>query len=232
MELYRLGDFEGALHTAQAFRNHQPLRQLYCVLTGETLAQLGRFEEAEAILRQNINECDESKEKKRLANGWCTLGHVDLTAGHADEARNCFKSGIDHDPTSYDGYPGMAKSCLIRSGSPADAIRWTRLATARAMADTFPLLHLRRLRLADCLATLAWATAVSSRDASEVTLWVAEAQKIDPSGHVPMKAIVEHHAGCAYAELRDSENSVKHPEECARVDLQGHWGREARRMLT
>jgi len=112
-----------------------------------------------------------------------------------------------------------------------DALEKKRLAIASAQTDPFPKPELRRLSLAASLATLAWAAAVTSQNASEVALWITEAEAIQRAVNVSNKARIHHFAGCAYDELGDSENSLKHYQECGRIDTQGHWGREARRSL-
>ncbi len=247
MDAYNRGDYATALHTAEGLGiSAKPARSVYLqqyhLYRGTILAQLGRIEEAEASLRRHIALRDETKwkaalldgpqEKKRLELAIAGLGEFLLKARRFDEARECFRVSMQHVPESCIGYLGMADSYLIGRDDPVEAMRWARLAIAQAQIDPFPKPGWRRLCLAESLATLAWATAVNSHDASEVTLWITEAQTIGRDViHISNKARFHHFAGCAYDELGDSENSLKHYEECARTDTQGHWGREARRAL-
>jgi len=245
---YRQGNYEAALCATEEIRirtgthaEQLESTRKYNYLRGSFLAQLGRIDEAEICLRRNIAILEQSigkrpwlrgvPEKRLLDNGFSSLGELLLKARRFDEARECFEKSIHHDPEDHLGYLGMADSYLMSSASPAEALRWARLAIAHTQTDEFPEPELRKIHLATSLVTLAWATAVTSGNASEVALWITEAQTIDRAGYVPVAANVQYYAGCAYAELRDSENSLKHFDECARIDTQGYWGREARRMM-
>lgn len=246
MEPYRRGDYEAALSATEGLltvpeRRRLLYTQFYYLFRGVFLGELARVDDAEASLRRYIALLEEGKgqiaglseshDNRRLASGVCALGELMLKTGRVAEARELFGVSMRHNPDDCDAYLATAESYLMQRDDPAEALRWARLAVEHAQTDSFPKPQLRRLNLAGTVATLAWATAVNSRNAEEVTLWITEAIGVENSGHVLTRARVQHHAGCAYAELGDTENSARHYGECARLDTQGSWGREARRKL-
>jgi tetratricopeptide (TPR) repeat protein len=232
MEPHRRGDYEAALQASECLRRGGEVTAAYCFYRGANLAHLGRLEEAEVWLRRNIAMRDEKKERRHLAIGFTTLGHLMLQAGRFEEAQECFETSMRHFPGRGSGYRSMAELCLLlRRDSPAEALRWANLAIRHAQADREISGELRKMNLGEDLATLAWATAADSRSASEVARLVAEAVASVGTSNIQSTAQVHYLSGCAYAEIGDLRNSAQHYEEAARLDLQGHWGRAANAAL-
>jgi tetratricopeptide (TPR) repeat protein len=228
MEPHRRGDYDASLQACEGFRRGGEVTAPYCFHRGANLAHLGRLEEAEVWLRRNVVI---QKDKRLLAVGFTTLGHLMLQAGRFDEAQECFETSLRHFPGRGSGYRSMAELCLLRRDSPAEALRWAKLAVGREQAARALPPWLRKMNLGEDLAMLAWATADDSHNASEVARLVAEAVASVGASSVQSTAQVHYQSGCAYAELGDLRSSALHFEEAARVDLQGHWGRAARAAL-
>jgi tetratricopeptide (TPR) repeat protein len=230
MEPYRRGDYEAALVAAEGFRQDGEVTASYCLYRGTCLAHLGRLPEAEVWLRRNI-EMRKEDEKRHLAIGCTTLGHLMLQAGRYAEAIECFETSLRHFPGRSSGYRSMAEAHLLCGGDPAEALRWSRLGIEQANGDQEISPGLRKMNLGEGLATLAWASAATTCDAAEVARLVAEAVSSVGTSSVSSTAQVHYHSGRAYEVLGDPMNSAKLYQEAARLDLQGEWGRAARAAL-
>ncbi len=228
MAPYRGGDYEAALQAAEAFRANGEITASYCYYRGVNLGHLGRLEEAEIWLRRDIALRTGPRDKRHLAIGLTSLGHVLLQAGRYDEAQTCFEESIHTFPDRGSGYRSMAELFLLRPGNPSEAVRWAKLAIQHEQAGKPLSANLRNLNLGEDLATLAWATAAESHNATEVARLAEAAIVKTGDDHVQSAAQVRYHLGCAFAELGDFETSARHYEEAARIDPQGNWGREAR----
>ena len=104
MDAYRRGDYEASLRASEGLRRGIEVTAPYCFFRGGNLAQLGRLEEAEVWLRRNIAMHAEDKEKRHLAIGLTTLGHLMLQAGRYEEAQECFEKSLGHFPERGSGY--------------------------------------------------------------------------------------------------------------------------------
>ncbi len=228
---YRRGDYQAALEAAEGFRQDGEVTASYCFYRGACLAHLGRLPEAEVWLRRNIEMRNED-EKRHLAIGCTTLGHLMLQADRYEEAIECFETSLRHFPGRSSGYRSMAEAYLLRGGDPSEALRWTRLAIDQAKGDQEISPALRKMNLGESLATMAWATAAATHQAPEVARLVAEAVSSVGTGSVASTAQVHYHAGRAYEELGDPAHSAQHYREAGRLDLQGEWGRAARVALS
>jgi len=84
----------------------------------------------------------------------------------------------------------------------------------------------KMLNLGEDLATLAWAVAVHTHDATEVDRL---SEEVALPGITPAcaKAQVDYHFGKAWVELGDSRKSSLYFELAARTDPNGIWGRAA-----
>jgi tetratricopeptide (TPR) repeat protein len=230
MEPYRRGDYEAALQATESFRQDGDVTASYCFYRGSCLAHLGRLPEAEVWLRRNIALRKEDQ-KRHLAIGYTTLGHLMLQAGRYDDAVECFQTSLHHFPGRSSGYRSMAEAYLLRGDNPSEALRWTRLAIDQAKGDREISPELRKMNLGESFATLAWATAAASHTAPEVARLVAEAVAGVGAGSISSTAQVHYQSGRAYEELGDAGNSLHHYREAARLDLQGEWGRAGRAAL-
>jgi tetratricopeptide (TPR) repeat protein len=182
-------------------------------------------------LRRNIAMHAEDKEKRHLAIGLTTLGHLLLQARRYDEAQECFEKSLGHFPERSSGYRSMAELCLLRGYNPAEALRWAELAIRHAQADWQISPELRNMNLGEDMATLAWATAADSHSASEVSRLAVEAVASVGTTNVVSRAQVYYQLGCAYRELGDIRTGAQHYEEAAKLDPQGQWGRAAQAAL-
>lgn len=149
------------------------------------LAELGRIQEAETSLRRHIailgepsGEIARPHDQRRLAIAFSALGELMLKAARLDEARECFHTSIHHCSERSSDYRGISDSYLMRREAPSEALRWARLAIARAQADPFPKPTPKMRR--------------------GVTLWINEAEAIERSGNIQTRPLVQHHAGRAY----------------------------------
>lgn len=230
MEPYRRGDYEAALVAAEGFRHGGEVSASYSFYRGACLAHLGRLPEAEVWLRRNI-EMRKEDEKRHLAIGCTTLGHLLLQAGRYDEAIDCFETSMRHFPGRSSGYRSMAEAFLLRGDNPSEALRWSRLAIDHAKADQEISPALRKMNLGEGLATLAWASAAVTHDATEVARLISEAVSGVGSTTVSSTAQVHYHAGRAFDELGDQAHSAHHYQEAARLDPQGEWGRAAKATM-
>jgi tetratricopeptide (TPR) repeat protein len=232
MEPYGRGDYQAALLAAEGLRRGGEVTASYCYFRGANLANLGRLAEGEVWLRRDIAIREELKHKRHMSIGLTSLGHLMLQADRFDEAQECFETSMRHFPGRGSGYRSMAELCLLRRDSPADAVRWAKLAIERDQADPDITPELRKTNLAENAAILAWATAADSHNAADVARLVAQAVSGAGASGVKPTAQVHYHSGCAFAELGDLQTSALYYEEAARLDVQGHWGRSARAVLT
>jgi tetratricopeptide (TPR) repeat protein len=227
---YRRGDYEAALQAAEGFRLDGDISAAYCFYRGACLAQLERLPEAETWLRRNIALRREN-ESRFLAIAYTTLGHLMLQAGRPGEAVDCFETSIKYFPGRSSGYRSMAEAVLMRGGDSCEALRWAKRAIEKEKADRQTTPELRQLNLGECTATLAWAVAAASHDASEVARLVTEGVALVGTGSLSSTAQVHYLSGRAYEELGDAAQSAHHYGEAAKLDRQGAWGRAARAAI-
>ena len=230
MEPYRRGDYKASLEAAEGLRRGNEVTHTYCYFRGAILAHLGRLDEGEVWLRRSIAMRAAPRMAAFRAISYTSLGHLMLQAERYDEAEKCFESSIQCNPNRGCPYRSLAELCLLRHGNPEEAMRLAKMAIAKEQANHLTL-EIRKLNRGEHLATLAWATAAGTRSSSEVARLVAEAIENVGSGNVQSTAEVEYRSGCAYTELGDMQAGVRHYEEAARIDRQGHWGRLAQAAL-
>jgi hypothetical protein len=136
------------------------------------------------------------------------LGHL----GRLDEAefwlrrpRSVSRRALHSAPNAALANRYMAELRLLRREEPGDALRCAERAVSVEKADTGISPELQKLNLGEHLATLAWATAAASHDATVVTQLAVEAvaNVANGIGGVESKARVQYHLGRAFAELGD-----------------------------
>jgi tetratricopeptide (TPR) repeat protein len=218
-DAYIRGDYEDALEIARGLFDD--------FFTGNLLMQLGRFAEAEQLLRRAVSH---EKEPRLAALANTVLGQLLMRQQNYERAQECFEAALRLWPDRGSTHRDMAEVWLRRGGSPAEALRWARLAVEKERAGEGVSADTKRTNLSEDLATLAWAVAADSGDAAEVERLCAEAVGLCGTDPVTLTAQVHCHCGLAYTALRDEVKKVRHFEEAVRVDPNGVWGREARSM--
>ena len=234
MAAYRKGHYEEALQACEALKEANDTERVasYFFFSGTMLMNLGRFEEAEQRLRRHLTLAIDDRRK---ALAYSTLGQF-LTETHRyDEALECFQTSLRHWPDRGSAHRAIAEACLRQHGRVSEAVRWAQLALQEDRArmkpgDSPEAAESHIVNLAEDLATLAWAVAVSSRDRAEVDHLVDEASKLAVTAVSPA-ALVHCHIGHAYLALGHEARSEQHFAEAARVDPNGFRGRSAQAML-
>lgn len=227
---YRNGDYQSALHIAESMKGDPTLADSYFFFTGTMMMNLGRFQEAERRLRQNLTVVPD---EKRRALAHSSLGQLLLELQRYDEALECFHTSLQYWPDRGSSHRDLAEACL-RKGGHADAVKWARLAVQEdrdqlETSNSPALEDVANINLAEDLSTLAWAVAADSGDSAQVDRLVNEAESLSFTAASP-KAQVQCHAGRAYLALGDSVRSEHHFSEAARIDPNGLWGRAGQAM--
>jgi tetratricopeptide (TPR) repeat protein len=132
---------------------------------------LGRVDEGEVWLRRAIAIHDRTRDNRRLAIAFSTLGHLMLQTGRFDEAQKCFEESLRQCPGRGSGYRSMAELCLLRRDEASEAMRWAKLAVVHEQADRHLTAKLRKINLGEDLATLAWATAPVPKTLVKLLAW-------------------------------------------------------------
>jgi len=226
LEAYRQGDYQTALRLVEGLKELN--KASYTFFRGAILLDLGQFEEAEKLLRQNV--LTESKDHQ-LAIGYSSLGQLMLEQGRFDDAMECFTASLRYMPDRGATLRDVAETWLRRKSDPAEALKWAQLAVVKERSAPLISEEVRALNLSENLATLAWAVAVSSRDEHAVEEILSEAIPMIENRAVSSASQVFYHSGRAYAELGDFPKSRERYEEASRRDPQGRWGRAARAAL-
>ncbi len=198
------------------------------VFQGSLLTQLGRFVEAEQILAQALTRETQPK-SAALAN--CVLGELYMAEQRYDQAFVSFQTALNLWPERGATHRCIAEVGLRRGDDPAVALQWAQVAVEKEKASQGFAPLTKVVNLATELATLAWAVAVSSRNAPEVDRLDAEADSF--CAGIPVSSIAQVHiySGMAYAALGDEAKRQQHFETAARVDPNGVWGREGHAQM-
>jgi tetratricopeptide (TPR) repeat protein len=224
LDSYRRGDFQAVLRKSEALKDGSTKTAAYCFFRGKALYQLGRLAEAEASLQEARSL---EQDERRVALSTEALGYALLEQQRYADAVACFESCIRIWPDRGCGHRAVAEA-MLRQGKAADAVVRARRAAAidrnaQALSD-----EIHNLNLGEALATLAWAVAADSGDASEVTNLVAEALPLCGNDNKPILGQLHYYAGRAYGALGIAESSADHFEQAIAADPQGNYGRLAR----
>jgi tetratricopeptide (TPR) repeat protein len=244
---YRKGDYATALKTTEQIQETGNIRS-YLNLRGGVLMQLGQLDEAERLLTQAVAMAplSESRVQGRGIRGGIAalgkeirlsalhrscLGALYIERGRYKEAMECFEASLRDWPGHGPFHARMAEVCLRRGDAPAEALKWATLAVEEDRTGKAVSQETHGMNLSESLGTLAWATAVASKDRAQVDRVVDEAIKLAARCSVPTSAQVHFESGLAYTALDDRERGRQYWEEAARIDPQGRWGRAARAKL-
>lgn len=197
------------------------------VFDGALLMQIGRLNEAARMISEALAS---ETEPKSTALAHCCLGDVYLFHHQYDKALSCYNSALSLWPERGGTYRAIAEVGLRRGEDPSVVLQWARLAVEKEKATQGIVPMTKVANLGAELATLAWAVAASSHNASEVDSLVAEADSF--SAGIPVSSIAQVHlySAMAYATLGNDAKRAQHLQAAARVDPCGVWGREAQQQ--
>ena len=217
MAAYIHGDYEKARALT-----HDPLLQ------ADLDRQLGRFAEAERSLRAFAQTQENPKLGALIQD---TLGEVLVEQGRHPEALQSFQSAISLWPERGATHRNIAESYLRRGGDSAEALRWARLAVEKEKAGPGVSVDTKAINLGLDLATLAWAVAVHTHDATEVDRLADEVSQpaITP---VCTRARMGYQFGKAWTALGDPVRASVYFQHAAQLDPNGIWGKAAAALAT
>jgi tetratricopeptide (TPR) repeat protein len=221
---YQAGDYETALRLTEGLKRRGSETPEYCFFRGKSLYEIGKLEDAEASLRQSLTL---EKDKRRRALSQEALGSVLLEQKRYTEAVACFEGCIADWPDRGCSHRAIAETGLRQGIWIAEAFGRAQKAVEIDRAAQALSAEIHNVNLGMALATLAWATAVHSRDAAEVDRLTAAAVQLSGEDTKSVMSQVYYHAGLAYAALGKTEESARHFEQAAASDPRGNFGRLA-----
>ena len=224
MAAYRAGDYSTALNATEGLRDGTSKTARYCFYRGTMLHQLGRLNEAEAILREGLLLENNPLSRVLAVN---TLATVLMDQKRFSEAIEFYQ--LAHRAWSDRGASlrGIAEIWLRQGREFQEALKQAHLAVAidkRARGLSKKVLE---QRLGEDLAVLSWALAANSAGAGTVEFLVIEALRLCSDGAVTQLAEIHYHAGQAYLALQNTDKSREHFRHAAEIDPQGIFGRMA-----
>jgi tetratricopeptide (TPR) repeat protein len=225
---YRAGDYETALQLSEGLKQRGSETPEYCFFRGKSLYEIGKLEEAEASLRQSLTL---EKDKRRRALSQEALGSVLLEQKRYTDAVACFEGCIADWPDRGCSHRAIAETGLRQGIWMAEALRRAQKAVEIDRAAHALTAEIHNVNLGMALATLAWATAVQSRDAAEVDRLTAAAVQLGDEDTKSVMSQVYCHAGLAYAVLGKRDECARHFEQAAAADPRGNFGRLAQQRL-
>ena len=224
LDAYRCGDYESGLVLVEGLKEG-PANAEYCYFRGRMLYQLGQFKDAEGTLREALSL---EKDKRRVALAQEALGGVLVELERYKEAIDCFETSAHLWSDRTCAHQAIAEALLRRGGASAEALAKARRGANIDHSTQSMSSEIHNLNWSEALATLAWAVAEHSEDASEVERLLAEALPLCGNESRPVRAQLYYHAGRAYAALGQREKSTRHFEQAAGIDPHGNYGRLAR----
>ena len=233
LSAYRRGDYEEGLAASEGLKVNGQESSTSLYFKGANLMNLGRLDEAEEALNASAKL---ENDGRKMALRYSTLGELMIEQQRYDAAHDCFDKSARLWPGR--GMPDRdAAECLLHQQSnPSDAVSRARTALQKEKSREALSSESQQQNISECLATLAWAVAESSRDRTEVDRLVSEAVPMIERAHLssghdaaqPVIARVHYYCGRAYAALGDPAKCTLHFEEAAKQDPKGTWGRRAR----
>jgi tetratricopeptide (TPR) repeat protein len=225
---YQRGDYQAQLKIIEGFRIGGSEPAHYLFFRGGACFQLGRLGEAEQVIRRSM-----SMETNPVLSVLCQdqLGHILMEQGRWDEAAACFQDSILESPKRGGGHRAIAEGLLRHSGRNEAALDAARLAVAADRAKTARgrLGKLdRAVSLSESLAFLAWALAKNRADPTEVESALKEAFALCGETTKPVLAELHFCAGRAYADLGNTNDSIRHFKSATEIDPIGNYGRLSR----
>lgn len=229
VEAYRQGDYETALQQVEGLKSGFSKSAEYCYFRGSMLFHIGRFEEAEASLREGL-PLEENPSQKALV--YNTLASLFLQQGRYPEAIAFFENAGRAWPARGSNHRGLAEVWLRQGRELPLALDHARQAVEIDRRATGLTKEALDSRLGEDLAVLAWAVAENSGSIGEVESLLAEALPLVGTKTRPTLAEAHYHAGKAYEALKVPEKAKEHFRQAAQLDPQGIWGSLTRQILT
>jgi tetratricopeptide (TPR) repeat protein len=195
---------------------------------GIACLELGRLQEAEQVIRRSM-----SMKTNLEANIVCLdkLGHVLMEQGRWDEAAACFRDCILKSPNRGGGHRAIAEGLLRRGVRNEAALDAARLGVAADRARSYRSKlgkEERAISLSESLAFLAWALAKNRAGPAEVESTLKEAFALCGENRKPVLAELHFCAGHAYADLGNTNDSIRHFKCATGIDPIGNYGRLSR----
>jgi tetratricopeptide (TPR) repeat protein len=221
--LVRQGRYDQALRLVPLLPMSGALRNR---VRAESLKEAGRFEEAERILRENMDRTAGAKLTSVTRVGICfdleDLGTVLMETGRFEEARQCFRDAAAIFPYHSVSATGLAEALLRQGIFPQSA-----LAHVGRALNLFQRGQERigsGSRLGTILATKAWALAacghgVEAHEAIDAALKSPARKTKGPLAEVHYKV------GMSLIALSEHRGAEEHFAWGAKLDPAGRWGR-------
>ncbi len=219
---YRQGDYETALQRTEDLKDGFSKTAAYCFFRGSMLRHLGRFDEAEACLREGL-PLEESPSQKALV--YNTLASVFMEQKRYPEAIAFFENAGRAWPDRGANHRGLAEVWLRQGRELPAALDHARQAIEIDRRATGMKKEALDSRLGEDLAVLAWAVAANTGNSGEVESLLAEAFPLLGTKTRPTLAEAHYHAARAYEVLKMLEKSREHFRRATQFDPQGFWGR-------
>lgn len=226
---YREGDYETALAKTEDLKDGSLTTAPYCFFRGSMLHHLGRFEEAEASLRESLF-LERNHRLQALAMN--TLASVLMDQKRFAEAIEFYERAGRVWPERGAAHRGIAEVSLRQGRDlPKALLNARRAVEIDERAEGMPKEILEH-RLGEDLAVLAWALAANAHDAREVESTLSRALQLCATNSKPALALVHYHAGRAYSALQMTEKSEEHFRQATEIDRKGTYGRMARAAIS
>ena len=225
MAAYREGDYETALQKAEDLKNGFSKTAAYCFFRGSMLHHLGRFDEAEASLREGL-PLEENRSRKALVCN--TLASALMEHQRYPEAIAFFEDAGRAWPDRGANQRGLAEVRLRQGRELPEALELARRAVEIDRRATGMEKEALDSRLGEDLAVLAWAVAANSGDVGEIESLLEEAFPLCGAKTKPVLAELHYHAGRAYEALGIPEKTREHFRQAIEADPKGNFGRLAR----
>jgi tetratricopeptide (TPR) repeat protein len=228
MDAYKQGDYSTALENVERLKSGISKSAEYCFFRGSMLYHSGKFEEAEASLREGMR-LEEDPRQKALA--YSTLATVLMEQGRYPEAIGFFENAGRAWPGRGANHRGIAEVWLRQGREFPEALQHARQALEIDRQASGMRRDALDSRLGENLGVLAWAVAANSGDIAEVESLLKEAFPLLDPKTKPVLAEFHYHVGRAYSALNRREKSAEHFRQATELDPQGIFGKLARAAI-
>jgi len=227
MAAYRIGDYDTALQKAEGLKGTSTTAE-YCFFRGSVLHHLGRFDEAEASLRQGLPLEEDPRQKALVYN---SLASVLMDQRRFPEAIAFFENAGRAWPGRGSNQSGIAEVWLRQGRELPEALEHARQAVDIDRRATGMKKEALDSRLGEDLVIMAWAVAANSGDVREVESLLSEAFPLCGTKTRPVLAQIHYHAGKAYEALRITQKTREHFRQAIEADPKGNSARLVRGAL-
>ena len=194
-------------------------------LRGEILAEAGRYQDAERLLRLSI----ERSNTKESGIALLDLGNVLMETGRYAEALRALEGASGIRPADSQPWRGRAELLLRQGLDPNQALEHAETALTLCRASRRERL-VDRSRMGVTLSVKGWALAACGRGA-EARQAIDEALKGPARRTRSPLAHIHYNAGMALIAFSDHAGATAHFRRAAELDPEGRWGRLAASML-